>query len=88
MHVYTHGVAKTKRIQVLMDPAEFETLERIAKKRGTSVAELMREAVRTHLLAQAAAERRAEAVREFLSLPDMKLPPWKELKRELENRRG
>jgi hypothetical protein len=88
MYVHNRKMAKTKRVQVLMDPGEYETLERLARKRRKSVAELMREAVRTHLLSQAAATRRAEAVREFLSLPLLKLPPWKELKREIENRRG
>jgi Ribbon-helix-helix protein, copG family. len=88
MHVHNHDVAKTKRVQVLMDPAEFETLERLAKKRGTSVAELMRQAVRSHLLDQAAVARRRAAFRRFLELPQIPLPPWKELKAEIEARRG
>jgi hypothetical protein len=88
MHVHTHAMAKTKRVQILMDPAEFEVLARLARKRGTSVSELMREAARAQLLAQAAAARRAEAMRRFLSLPDVPLPPWKDLKREIEERRG
>jgi Ribbon-helix-helix protein, copG family len=88
MHVYTHLVAKTKRVQVLMDPAEFATLECIAKKRGTSVAELIREAARLHLLDQAAVARRRAAFRRFLELPQIELPPWKELKAEIEARRG
>jgi hypothetical protein len=81
-------VAKTKRVQVLMEPEEFEVLEDIARKRGASVSDLMREAARVQLLAQVGLARRAEAARLFLHLPEATMPSWKALKAELEDRRG
>jgi hypothetical protein len=37
-------MAKTKRVQVLMEPLEFAALERLARSRGASVADLIRDA--------------------------------------------
>jgi hypothetical protein len=79
-------MAKTKRVQVLMEPAEFEALERIARARGASVSELMRRAVWHQHLSQQDQARRANAARRFLELPDMKLPAWPALKQEIEER--
>ena len=81
-------MAKTKRVQVLMEPDEFAVLEELARKQGASVADLMREAARVQLLSQVGLARRAAAVREFLRLPDAPMPEWKELKAEIEDRRG
>jgi Ribbon-helix-helix protein, copG family len=39
-------MAKTKRVQVLMEPLEFAALERLARSRGASVADLIRDAAR------------------------------------------
>ena len=71
-----------------MEPDEFNVLEDLARKRGSSVADLMREAARVQLLAQVGLARRAEAARQFLRLPEGKLPEWDELKSEIEARRG
>lgn len=38
-------MARTKRAQVLMEPAEYEQLEAIARRKKRSVADLVREAV-------------------------------------------
>jgi hypothetical protein len=81
-------MAKTKRIQVLMEPDEFSELERMARSRGTSVGELMRQAARSQHLETAGAGRRSAAARKFLGLPDARLPEWKKLKKEIEDRRG
>jgi hypothetical protein len=81
-------MAKTKRVQVLMEPHEFEVLEDLARKRGASVSDLMREAARAQLLAQVGLARRSEAVRQFLGLQETPMPSWKNLKAELEDRRG
>ena len=78
----------SKRVQVLMEPYEFEILADLARKRGASVSDLMREAARVQYLAQIGLARRAEAAGQFLSLPQVSLPPWEDLKVELENRRG
>jgi hypothetical protein len=83
-------MAKTKRVQVLMEPKEFYVIEQIAKKRGSSVSDLMREAARAQLLPAVASSTRAKAARDFLRLaqPSLPAPPWKTLKREIEDRRG
>ena len=82
-----YGMAKTKRVQVLMEQSEFEALERIAHDRGTSIADLMREAARAQHLSPSNVLRRVAAAQRFLSQPDVALPDWKSLKREIEDRR-
>jgi len=81
-------MAKTKRVQVLMEPLEFAALERLARSRGSSVADLIREAARAQYLDTADRGRRARAAELYLSLPDTPLPEWSALKHELESRRG
>ena len=87
MHVHNCSVAKTKRVQVLMEPREFAALERLARSRGASVADLIREAARAQYLKADDGSRRARAAEAFLGLPETPLPEWKLLKRELEERR-
>lgn len=81
-------MAKTKRVQVLMEPKEFAALEKLARSRGSSVADMMREAARAQYLQGGDHVRRARSAQSFLSLPDTPLPDWAVLKRELEERRG
>lgn len=81
-------MAKTKRVQVLMEPGEFDLLEALARKQRSSVSDLMREAARAHWLARATTAQRASAARAFLGLADTPLPEWDELEREIEARRG
>jgi hypothetical protein len=88
MDVHTGAMAKTKRVQVLMDPREFDALGRVARLRGTSVASLMREAVSVRYAGTVDGERRSVAAQQFLGLPDTRLPAWRALKKELEERRG
>jgi hypothetical protein len=76
-------MAKTKRVQVLMEPSEFTLLERVARKRGSSVSDLMREAARAQYLVDVDRTRRTRAAQDFLSLPDITLPDWKAIKNEL-----
>lgn len=80
--------AKTKRVQVLMEPEEFRVLEGLARKRRSSVSDIMREAVRAQVLAGAGRADRIAAAKEFLALPDAALPGWNDLKHEIEARRG
>ena len=83
---YCLPMARTKRVQVLMEPEEFKELARLARRRGSSVGELMREAARVQFLAGVGHAARVEAGRAFLSLPEAPLPAWKELKQEIEDR--
>jgi hypothetical protein len=79
-------MAKTKRVQVLMEPKEFDQLERVARKRGSSVSDLMREAARAQYLVDFDRSRRSRAAQNFLGLPDVTLPDWKAIKNELADR--
>ncbi|MBI5481049.1 MAG: ribbon-helix-helix protein, CopG family [Deltaproteobacteria bacterium] len=79
---------KTKRVQVLMEPEEFDVLQDLARQRRSSVSDLMREAARAQLLAHVAHARRSAAAQAFLGLGETPLPAWEQLKRELEARRG
>ncbi|MGA7744945.1 MAG: hypothetical protein ABSF35_01380 [Polyangia bacterium] len=81
-------MAKTKRVQVLMEPSEFDALGRVARSRGTSVASLMREAVCVQYACTTDRARRSVAVQQFLRLPDTRLPAWRTLKKEIGERRG
>jgi hypothetical protein len=74
-------MAVTRRTQILMDPDEFRRLRVLAERRKSSVAELIRAAVREAYLAPQP-ERRPIVD----AILQMKLPKinWKELKKEIE----
>jgi hypothetical protein len=71
----------TRRTQLLMDPVEFRQLRALARQRKTSVAELIRSAVREVYLT--ALPDRRPLVEAILAL---KLPKtnWKKVKKEIE----
>ncbi len=79
-------MAKTKRVQVLMEPREFDLLEKVARRRGSSVSDLMREAARAQYLVDVDRSRRARAAQHFLSLAEATLPDWHVVKNELAER--
>jgi len=83
---YLYSMAKTKRVQILMEPKEFNQLERLARKRGSSVSDLLREAARAQYLVDVDRSRRSRAAQNFLSLPDVSLADWKAIKAELAGR--
>ncbi len=74
-------MAATRRTQLLMDPDEFRQLRLLARRRRTSVAELIRCAVREYYL-------KAPADRTPLvdAILDLHLPriDWKKAKKEIE----
>jgi hypothetical protein len=74
-------MAATRRTQLLMDPEEFRQLRALAKRRKTSVAELIRRAVRESYL-KVPADRRpvVEAILN-LHLPSI---DWRQAKKEIE----
>ncbi|MBN1945753.1 MAG: ribbon-helix-helix domain-containing protein [Bradymonadales bacterium] len=74
-------MACTRRIQILMEPEEYEQIEKIARQKQVSVGELIRTAVRDRYLGSpdrrlAAAERIAA-----MNLPGIN---WEEAKRDIE----
>lgn len=74
-------MAHTRHAHILMEPLEYEQLERIARQRRTSVAELIRRAVRESYLQQPSAE--GDPVARLAAL-QLELPRWEELARELD----
>jgi hypothetical protein len=78
----------TKRVEILLDPAEMEALRRQAKRSKKSMGALIREAVKEKYLTPTSKEREA-AVRRLLSAEcQIDLPPWSQAKKELEESMG
>ena len=74
-------MARTKRAQILMEPAEYEQLEVLAAREGVSVAELVREAVRERYLD--APPRKAEAAARITAMA-LPVVEWEEIDLETE----
>lgn len=71
----------TRRLQILLDERRYELLEREARRRGASVAALVRDAVeRVYGVPE---EERRDAVERFLSTEPVPVRDWAEEKREL-----
>ena len=80
----------SKRVEILLDPAEMEALRREAKKAKKSVGALIREAVKEKFLTPTSKDRK-EALKRLLSAQRaISFPSWKKIKKELEDsmRRG
>ena len=78
---------KTERLQVLIDAAQRERLERTAAARGVSVASLVRTAI--DVVYPSESELRALAAREILEVEQMEVPDPDALRSELDDlRRG
>lgn len=74
-------MAPTRRAQILMEPEEFRRLQALARERRTSVANLIRSAVRdTYLAPQTAKPPIVDAI---LAM-QLELPDWEHLREELD----
>lgn len=73
-------MAQTRHAHILMDPAEYELLEGVARRARVSVAELIRTAVRERYLRRPVP---AESPVSRLAALGLDLPHWEELEREL-----
>lgn len=80
MSMYSH------RLQILLDDGRHERISAAARRRGVSVATVVREAIDRGLPADDSARRAAG--RRLLQAPDMPVPAPAELKDELEALRG
>jgi len=70
----------TKRVQVLLEPFQYQRLEEIARQRDRSVGALIREAIdQTYL--QGAVEDRLAAVR-VLAAMQLPVADWEQMERE------
>ena len=75
-------MARTKRAQILMEPAEYEQLEVLAAREGVSVADLVREAVRERYLNTPPRKIEVAARITAMALP---VAEWEDIDRETEN---
>jgi hypothetical protein len=81
---------RSKRVEILLEPAELEALRRHAKKAKKSVGALIREAVKEKFLTPTLKDRK-EALKRLLSVQRaINFPSWKNIKKELDDsmRRG
>lgn len=77
---------KSERLQVLIDAAQRERLERTASARGVSVASLVRTAIDVVYPSEATAREQAAAA--VLGADAMEVPELADLKSELDDLRG
>jgi hypothetical protein len=73
-------MAATKRAQVLMEPAEYARLERLARVRHVSVGELIRLAVRKEYLED---ERPSGSIVDAIAASGLPVADWVQLEQEL-----
>jgi hypothetical protein len=72
-------MALSRRTEVLFDEAEYGALKREADRRGTSVGELVREAVR-RLYGNPSEQRRRQGFQWLIHGPDVDVGGWEEAK--------
>jgi hypothetical protein len=73
-------MAATKRAQVLMEPAEYTRLERLARVRHVSVGELIRLAVRKEYLGD---ERPSGSIVDAIAASALPVGNWSDLEQEI-----
>jgi hypothetical protein len=73
-------MALTRRTEVLFDETEYEALRREADRRGISVGELVREAVRRSYIGPSR-ERRREAFDWLMNGPEVDVGDWAEARK-------
>ena len=80
----------SKRVEILLDPAEMEALRREAKKTKKSVGALIREAVKEKFLTPSPKDRKEALKRLFSRQRAISFPSWEKIKKELDDsmRRG
>ena len=70
----------TKRVQVLLDPFQYQRLDEIARQRNRSVGALIREAIDQVYLQDAVAERVASV--RALAAMELQAADWEQMERE------
>ncbi len=74
----------SKRVEILLEPAEMEALRRQAQESKKSIGALIRDAVKEKYLTPTP-EKRAVALRRLLSSKrEVSFPSWMKLKKELD----
>lgn len=72
----------TRRLQILLDEVRYARLERVARRRKTSVATLVREAVDVAFPEESPS--RAQAGARLLAAEPLEFGEWADVKREIE----
>lgn len=67
-------MAKTRKVQVTLEQGEYDALTRIAHRRGTKLAAIVRECVRRYVFHPEADRARREALDELFALPPTPVP--------------
>mgnify|MGYP001619642771 FL=1 len=75
----------SKRVEILLDPAEMESLRQQARKAKKSVGALIREAVKEKYLTPTSKERKEALKRLFSPQRAISFPSWKKIKKDLED---
>ena len=73
-------MARTRRAQILMEPSDYERLEQLARRKGLSVAELIRNAVHAHYFLRPADP---SGIVEEISGMNLPLDDWEVLEDEI-----
>jgi len=69
----------TKRLEILVDPKDYETLRQMAKARKTTVGAVAREAIHQQCVGPEL-ERRKAAVKALLSMEPVDIGAWEDVK--------
>lgn len=77
-------MARTRRTQILMEPDEFRRLRALARQRKTSIAQLVRQAVRQVYLELSEPEDRKAIVERMLNM-NLPVIEWADAKKEIED---
>jgi hypothetical protein len=74
----------SKRVEILLDPAEMDVLRRQAIEANKSVGALIREAVKEKYLTPTTKERKEALKRLFSPQRAISFPSWRNIKKDLE----
>lgn len=74
-------MVRTRRAQILMEPGDYEKLEELARRKGLSVAELIRNAVHAHYFLRPTDP---SGIVEEISGMNLPLDDWDAIEREIE----
>lgn len=78
------SMSMTRRLQILIDEDRYSRLAQTAKRRGASVAEVVREGIDAVAPAEDAARR--AAIARFLEADPIEVGDWEDMKKELDSR--
>lgn len=84
MCIYGLSMPLTRRLQILLPPERFADLQAEARRNGTSIGAVVREAIDARLGQDDEARRRREAGERLLGAEPVSIGDWADVKREIE----